>query len=301
MENLPGSRRDVDRGTAAQEHLAAGAPRERSVRRGTVILDPDAIHLWCAFYAGIRDDALLREYEQLLSGSERQRRSRFVFPDDQHRYLVTRGLVRTVLSRYVGDIAPAEWIFAPNAHGRPEIANDHPAAKSVSFSISHTRGLIVLALAQSRDVGVDTEHVGRAAPLEIADRVLTAAEVASLHALPPEGRRRRFLEYWTLKESYIKTRAMGLSIPLDTFSFDFVGTRGVEMRIDTEPPASATNWLLWQFSVRRNYLIALCAERKSSIPRVLIKETVPLLADYNLTAKELRASTGTGTTSTNAS
>ena len=83
---------------------------------------------------------------------------------------------------------------------------------------------------------------------------------------------------------------MGLSVPLDTFSFDFVGTSGVEMRIDTEPPASAANWLLWQFSVRRDYLIALCAERRSSIPRVLIRETVPLLADYNLTAKELRAS-----------
>ena len=258
-----------------------------------MILDPDAIHLWCTFYDDIRNDALLREYEQLLSGSERQRRSRFVFADDQHRFLVTRALVRTVLSRYVGDVAPADWIFAPNVHGRPEIVSDHPAAKSLSFNISHTRSLVVLALAHSREVGVDTEHVGRAAPLEIADRFLAAAEVASLHALPPEGRPRRFLEYWTLKESYIKARAMGLSIPLDTFSCDFVGTRGVVMRIDAEPPASATNWLLWQFSVRRDYLIALCAARGRSIPRVLIKETVPLLADYYLTAKELRASTRT--------
>ena len=256
------------------------------------MLDPDSIHLWCTFYDDIRDDALLREYEQLLSGSERQRRSRFVFADDQHRFLVTRALLRTVLSRYVGDVAPAEWIFAANLHGRPEIVNDHPAARSVSFNISHTRSLVVLALTHAREVGVDTEHVGRATPLEIADRFLAAAEVASLHTLPPEDRQRRFLEYWTLKESYIKARAIGLSIPLDTFSFDFVGTRGVVMRVHTEPPESATNWLLWQFSVRRDYLIALCAERGgSSVPRLLLRETVPLLADYSLTAKELRAST----------
>jgi 4'-phosphopantetheinyl transferase len=255
-----------------------------------VILDPDSIHLWCTFYAEIRDDGLLQKYEQLLSTSERQRRSRFVFADDQHRFLVTRALVRTVLSRYVGDVTPDKWLFAPNAYGRPEIVNDHPASRSVSFNISHTRGLVVLALARAREVGVDSEHVGRAMSMEIANRVLTAAEVASLNAVPAGGRQRRFLEYWTLKESYIKTRAMGLSIPLDTFSFDFVGTKGVVLRTHTEPPDAATNWLLWQFSVR-DYLIALCAERRrSSVPRVVMKETVPLLADYHLTAKELRAS-----------
>ena len=256
-----------------------------------MILDPESIHLWCAFYDEIRNDDLLQAYEQLLSTSERQRRSRFVLADDQHRFLVSRALLRTVLSRYVGDVTPAEWIFAPNVYGRPEIVNDHPASGSISFNISHTRGLVVLALARAREVGLDTEHMGRATSMEIANRVLTAAEVASLNAVPPEGRQRRFLEYWTLKESYVKTRAMGLSIPLDTFSFDFVGTRGVVLRIHTEPPDAATNWLLWQFSVRRDYLVALCAERRgSSVPRVVMKETVPLLADYHLTAKELRAS-----------
>jgi 4'-phosphopantetheinyl transferase len=196
-----------------------------------------------------------------------------------------------VLSQYEGDIAPAEWIFVPNAHGRPEIVNDHPAATRVCFNISHTRSLVVLALTHSRELGVDTEHFGRAAPVEIADRFFAPSEVASLHALPPEAQRRRFLEYWTLKESYIKARSMGLSIPLDAFSFEFVGNRGVVMRIDPEQPASATNWLLWQFSVRGDYLIALCAERGgSNVPGLLLKETVPLLAERDLTAKELRVS-----------
>lgn len=255
-----------------------------------MILDSDSIHLWCAFYDEIRDEALLQEYEHLLSSSERQRRSRLVFARDQHRFLVTRALLRTVLSRYVADVAPAEWVFAPNAHGRPEIVNDHPTARRVSFNISHTRSLVVLALTHSRELGVDTENVRRAAPLEIADRVFAAAEVASLHALPPEAQHRRFLEYWTLKESYIKARAMGFSIPLDTFSFEFVGNKGVAMRIDGEQPASAANWLLWQFSVRGDYLIAVCAGRDGNVPRLLLKETVPLLAECNLTAKELRVS-----------
>jgi 4'-phosphopantetheinyl transferase len=259
--------------------------------RRTMILDSDSIHLWCAFYDEIRDEPLLEEYERLLSRSEWQRRSRFIFAHDQHRFLVTRALLRAVLSRYVADVAPAEWRFAPNVHGRPEIVNDHPAARRVSFNISHTGSLVVLALTHSRELGVDTENVRRAAPLEIADRFFAPAEVASLHALPPEAQQRRFLEYWTLKESYIKARTMGLSIPLDTFSFEFVGNSGVVMRMDTEQPASAANWWLWQFSVRGDYLIALCAERGgSNVPRLLLKETVPLLTEHDLTVKELRVS-----------
>jgi 4'-phosphopantetheinyl transferase len=255
------------------------------------MLDSDSIHLWCAFYDEIRDEALLREYERLLSGSERERRSRFAFAHDRHRFLVTRALLRSVLSEYLPDVSPAEWRFAPNVHGRPEIVNDHPVARRVSFNISHTRSLVVLALTHSRALGVDTENVTRAVPLEIADRFFAPAEVASLRALPPEAQPRRFLEYWTLKESYVKARAMGLSIPLDTFSFEFVGKRKVVMRIDDEPPAAATSWLLRQFSVRGDYLIALCASRGSrDVPRVLMKESVPAQGEYDIAVKELRTS-----------
>ena len=255
------------------------------------MLDSESIYLWCAFYDEIRDEVLLREYEHLLSESERQRRSRFAFADDRHRFLVTRALLRTVLSEYVPSVGPADWIFAPNVHGRPEIVNDHPAARHVSFNISHTKSLVVLALTYSRALGVDTENVTRAVPLEIADRYFAPAEVTSLHALPPVARQRRFLEYWTLKESYIKARAMGLSIPLDTFSFEFVGKRRVMLRIDDEQPAAATSWLLRQWSVRGDYLIALCANRgRSGVTRFLMKESVPLLVEHDIVVKELRAS-----------
>jgi phosphopantetheinyl transferase len=59
------------------------------------------IRLWCAFYGEIDDERLLGEYRQMLSESERAQERRFYFADDRRRYLVTRALVRTVLSRTV--------------------------------------------------------------------------------------------------------------------------------------------------------------------------------------------------------
>jgi 4'-phosphopantetheinyl transferase len=256
-----------------------------------MILDPDSIHLWCTFFGNIRDAALLREYACLLSEAEQQQRARFVFARDQHRYLVTRALVRTVLSRYA-DIAPAEWTFASNAFGRPEISNENGDARGISFSISHTNSLIVLGIAHRRALGVDTENAClRQAPVEIADRFFAPQEMAALYALPQEDRQRRFFEYWTLKESYIKARAMGLSIPLDKFSIQFVGDTHVAMSIEPDQRDSPSRWLLWQFSLASEYLVAVCAERsRSAVPQLVLRETVPLLTESALAGQHLRTS-----------
>jgi len=199
--------------------------------------------------------------------------------------------VRTVLSRYA-DLAPAEWVFASNAYGRPEIANDHGPARDISFNVSHTSGLIVLGVAHRRALGVDTENARtRHAPVDIAERFFARAEVAALRALPKELQQRRFFEYWTLKESYVKARAMGLSIPLDKFELRFDGDRNVAIRIDGDEREGPSRWRLWQFSIAADYLIAVCAERTGSdVERLELRKIVPLGAEHTLAREGLRTS-----------
>jgi 4'-phosphopantetheinyl transferase len=71
------------------------------------------IDLWLAFYDEIIDERLLAQLRQLLSNAERQQEQRFYFADDRKCHLVTRAMVRTVLSRYEA-VAPADWVFATN-------------------------------------------------------------------------------------------------------------------------------------------------------------------------------------------
>ena len=251
---------------------------------------PRPIYLWCTFYSHLENEALLREYRSLLSEAERQQELRFHFAKDQRRYLVTRALVRTVLSRYA-DIGPREWAFAVNDYGRPLIANAAASARQISFNVSHTDSVIILAVAHGHEIGVDVENTrARAACIEVADRFFAPAEVTALHALPKARQQQRFFEYWTLKESYIKARSMGLSIPLDHFSFD-LRDDGIDISIHPDQHDRPERWRFWQMSLGPGYLGALCAERMSrEAPLLVVRNVVPLVSDQALPYTLLRVS-----------
>src|SRR5258708_5534856 len=142
------------------------------------------IHLWLAFYDEITEEHLHSAYRELLNAEEQEQEPRFYFARDRRRYLITRALVRTVLSRYVS-IHPKEWIFSTNAYGCPEIANAQAKDACLSFNISHTHSLIVLGVTKSRALGVDVENLrAREASIDIADRYFAPREVAAQNSGP---------------------------------------------------------------------------------------------------------------------
>jgi 4'-phosphopantetheinyl transferase len=199
--------------------------------------------------------------------------------------------VRTTLSRYA-PVAPDQWAFSRNAFGRPEIANDDAAARRVSFNLSHTRNLIVLGVTCDSALGVDVENVRvRRAACDVADRFFSPIEVGSLHALPAEFQHQRFFEYWTLKESYIKARGMGLSIPLDQFNFNFQGEKQVSISFSAALNDRAARWRFWQFRPSAHHLAALCVERSDHLAQQLeVRKVVPFVAEESIKCPIVRAS-----------
>jgi len=167
----------------------------------------------------VRDERLLPIYWSLLTPEERVRHDRFRFERDKRQYLMTRALVRWVLSHYAR-VAPEELVFGANAWGKPEIRK--PDGLPLCFNAANTRGMVACVVALAHDVGVDVEDTTRLGEtVEIAERFFSKAEVDELHALPAHLQRERFFDYWTLKEAYVKGRGMGLSIPLRKFTIKF--------------------------------------------------------------------------------
>ena len=253
-------------------------------------LHPDRVELWFAFCDEIADAGLLADYRRLLVEAEQQKEARFHFARDRHRFLITRALVRTVLSRYAA-VAPQDWRFALDAYGRPRIVNDDAIARRISFNISHTRSLVVLGVTGERALGVDTEDVvTRDAALEIADHYFAADEVSQLRATSAELQQTRFFEYWTLKESYIKARGLGLSLPLQQFAFDLSQQGGVHIRFHAPLQDEPSRWTFRLLRAGGNHYVAVCTQREDEALQLSCNKIVPLQSEAALHCEELRRS-----------
>ena len=248
--------------------------------------DNSAIRLWLTPLDDARDPALTERYRALLSDAEREQQQRFVFEKDRHRYLVTRALVRTVLARATA-VAPHALRFVANDYGKPALAAE--AADDLAFNVSHAGNLVVLAIARGGALGVDTEGVeSRISTDDLADRFFAREEADELRTQPAERRQQRFFEYWTLKESYIKARGMGLSLPLDRFGFRFPAPERVSLWTHADVDHAPQRWRFRQY-VTDGHLIALCAEGTAP-PRVHAVRTVPLAYESPIALAPLRAS-----------
>lgn len=240
-------------------------------------LAPGEAHLWYVLPEVVTDPALLQAYQELMTPEELAQQQRFRFARHRHEYLVTRALVRTVLSRYA-PVEPRAWRFAKNAYGKPRIASPQNIPP-LQFNLSNTAGLIVCLVALEREVGVDGEDMERPGEtVEIADRFFSPTEVATLRALPAAAQRHRFFEYWTLKEAYIKARGMGLSLPLEQFSFHLAEGQPVCISFDPRLEDDPLSWQFAQFRPTPRHMIAAALRRRTDSDLTIhVRQTVPLI------------------------
>jgi 4'-phosphopantetheinyl transferase len=232
----------------------------------------DEVHVWYVFSDRVTDPELLACYQDLMSPEEAKRHERFMQAKDRHQHLIARALVRTTLSRYA-EAPPEAWTFTANRYGRPEIAG--PIRTPLRFNLSHTRGLVVCALAWDREVGVDVENVTRPGDyVHLAQRFFAPSEAAHVASLPAERQRDVFFDYWTLKESYIKARGMGLALPLGDFAFRL--DEPVTITFSGSIVDDPASWTFRRSRLGDQHAIALAVRSGTDEMNISVRETTPL-------------------------
>jgi 4'-phosphopantetheinyl transferase len=236
-----------------------------------MVLNPGEVHVWFVRTDRVVDPDVLEQYEATLSAGERARRDRFVFEKDRHQFLVTRGVLRALLARYL-KADPRECEFVTNSHGRPSLLPVAPG-RTIEFNLSHTTGLLAIALAHTPEVGIDVEHVERTVGSEdLPRRYFSTAEVEALERMPAEARKAAFFDFWTLKEAYIKARGLGLSLPLDGFSIHLDPDGPPRISFASTIPDDAASWQFAQFRPSPTHRMALAVRRRGPDLRVLVRE-----------------------------
>jgi len=233
-------------------------------------------HIWLAFPDRITDNGLLQDYRDLLSAGEHERLQRLRFERHRRERLIAWALVRTTLSRYA-EVSARDWVFEHNRYGRPGLVPGQ-CEPPLQFNLSHTTSLVACAVTLGREIGVDVEDLGRArATLAIADHYFASPEVRALRALSAAEQRQRFFEYWTLKESYIKARGMGLALSLRKFFFELERDRPIRICFDPSLDDDPQSWQFALFRPQPQHVLALGIRRGNGADlQVRVRETVPL-------------------------
>jgi 4'-phosphopantetheinyl transferase len=167
-------------------------------------------------------------------------------PEPRKRSLVGHVAVRLVLGELTGS-APESLRFERRCghcgragHGKPHLAD----RSDLDFSLSHSGGLALIAVARGRRVGADVERVRpRTDVLAIARGSLSARERQAIASEGTDGARRAaFFRCWTRKEAYLKALGVGLAGGLDA------------------DPDEAGGWQVSTLPVAPGYAAAVAAE-----------------------------------------
>ncbi|HEX9219967.1 MAG TPA: 4'-phosphopantetheinyl transferase superfamily protein [Gemmatimonadaceae bacterium] len=148
-----------------------------------------------------RYDALAR-----LLPAEEKERAVALTPVAARRFVVARGILRSLLAGFTG--TPAEKLrFAYGNSGKPVLIG----RDGIQFNISHSADLGLFAFAPDRPVGVDVENerpVRRL--LDVAQRFMSEDELRSLIDTSPEERNGAFLRSWVVREARLKAEGKGV-------------------------------------------------------------------------------------------
>ncbi len=225
------------------------------LRRPHHTIDADEVHVWHVNVDCV-DSAGLDAMGALLSPQEIARMQQFGQERDRLLFLLSRGLMRSVLASYLrGDGAALQ--FGATAFGKPIL--DANGAAPLCFNLTHSRGAVALAVSREREVGVDIEERRRRVDyVGLAKRYFAADEARHLESLVEEQRADAFVAIWTLKEAYVKGIGRGLMFPLDAFAFDLDISRLIGFR----PLADfvACDWQFQQFDLGERHCGAVAVQ-----------------------------------------
>jgi len=147
-----------------------------------------------------------------------------------------------VIGKRVG-VEPSALIISSDSFGRPFVDMDE--CRGIDVSLSHTVGMVAVALVNGGRVGVDVEAVDdeRVPRTDLAAYGLSAEEIVRLESMAGAERPAAFIELWTAREAVAKADGRGLSLPLSSIRIDLSASVAATPECGDKP---SRHWRLWR-------------------------------------------------------
>ncbi len=230
-------------------------------------LEPNKVDVWQANLS--LDPSVLQDLQKTLSEDEKHRADRFYFPEDKNYYIAARGILRSILSRYLRT-SPELIKFTYTPQGKPYLEHNTRENsidyknKSIQFNLSHSQNLALYAVAGDRPVGIDLEYC-RSLPdaLALAKRWFLPTEYQEL--LAQTNQELNFFRIWTAKEAYLKATGAGLR-DLATVEVMITPENYLQYKTIQDSKELAQQWSLLELNPAPNYAAAIAISQPYKNP-----------------------------------
>jgi 4'-phosphopantetheinyl transferase len=172
---------------------------------GDLNLNPFDVHVWQATLDRPLDQ--VTKFREILSVDEIERADRFKFDQHRNRFIVGRGILRSLLAQYL-NLEPQQLEFTYGSYGKPSLKQ----ANNLQFNLAHSHDQALYAMTYDRAIGIDIEQIREIKDLEaLTRRFFALSECNAICQSESEDQAKAFFRYWTCKEAFLKATGEGLS------------------------------------------------------------------------------------------
>ena len=218
-------------------------------------LSKDHVDIWLCDLKQLSSD--INNFYSILSEDERERTDKLKVEDKKQQYIITRGALRQRLG-LLTKIDPQDFIFDYLEHGKPVLANN-PQFADMTFNVSHSHDLALIAITQEQNIGIDIEKINRELKHdELVSRFFSKVEQTEFQTIPEANRAKAFCACWSRKEAFIKAIGDGVSYGLDTFDVT-VDPENQTPEINLHKPSEDT-WSALNLPINDEYMACLVSD-----------------------------------------
>ena len=131
----------------------------------------------------------------------------------------------------------------------------------LSFNLSHSGDLAIMAIAKQCQLGIDLEQLRNDLPFRaMAQQFFSRREQKDLFSLPVELQPAAFFRCWTRKKAYLKGCGSGFSRPSNLCDVSLLPGQPPALLADKSDPAQLTRWSLIDLDVPAGFSAALAIQ-----------------------------------------
>ncbi|TEU25700.1 4'-phosphopantetheinyl transferase superfamily protein [Acinetobacter seifertii] len=235
-----------------------------------------------------QDHVILSHYLSFLNAAEKLRYDQYL-PQAARLFLISRVLTKSVLADKLG-ISPHQVNIQLQPNGKPFVQD----GKTIYFNLSHSADVIVLAVTEEGEIGVDVERVNREFEWRRVDSVLALSEIDWIQeneSTDPFSVYQRFFQIWTLKEAYIKCTGEGMSRHLKKLNFHVLPEH-IQFLDSTNDAQKTEEYYFGSYIYDCDFIFSICLQQSLAqesfhldcfqlLPCISMHRITPTLCKYN--------------------